>query len=523
MQRPNGTIILPFKSTESNTYGTDILIQGNPSEDQRSTKIAVASTGTLYAAFLISNGGLRVARSEDNGTTWTHSATLRSAYYITAVDLTVTGADAASLNVWVVSSGYLKSSIDMWDVSVEKLNQNMSLLTSTSLDQMLSNYGFFDVAIATDFAFPSAGASPFSIGIVYSKIGAVNDNVIFRSSADGGNSFTGTRTLASSGHYYGNVALAFGRSPALPEGRYFAAWDKQPSFSYYGSYFGKIYTSHTTSQFNGAWSAPVRLDTIGGGFTDGAKDPSIACQADLLNNSSNAFSVVVTYDKMLTASGSHTCVYGAGNLNPVGGNAWSSVFSSGTGNILNMESDVTYDPVHQKFYVTWSDSLNAKLKCAHTRVNLTDGGSWISLSNGYNDAANIQNPFPRVKVNPVTSQVVNVWNSQRDAMTANATFDLSDFPVGIQDAPTPEKFSFSISPNPCHGQATLTFNSTGEEAVSVNVYDLLGNKVSEVPSQTYPSGSNRVNIPADQLQPACYLVQVRSGSNAEVKRLIVIH
>jgi hypothetical protein len=190
------------------------------------------------------------------------------------------------------------------------------------------------------------------------------------------------------------------------------------------------------------------LDTIGGGFADGAKDPSIACQADQFNNINNAFTVVVMYDKMLTASGSKSCVFGAGNLNPVAGNPWSSVFTTGTGNISDIESDVTYDPIQQNFYVTWSDSLNAKLKCAFTDIDLSIGGNWTPFSGGYNDAANIDAPFPRVKVNTFSGQVVNVWNSLRSSMIANATFDQSGIPVGLVDPSPSKQFSFSVYPCP---------------------------------------------------------------------------
>ena len=299
---------VPYKSLESPVYGTDILIHSNSSEDQRHTKIVVDQNGYLYAAYLVANGGYRVARSIDNGSTWTISALFGSAFYLNALDIVVTGSDTNTMNVWAVSAGYMKNSIDIWDVTLEKLNQHMVQVSSTNIDQEFSNYGFPDVAIATDFAYPSAGAFPFSIGILYSKVLYLtgNNQVIFKSSADGGNTFTNTQQVASTGHYYMNVALAFGRSPALPEGRYFAAFDKQPTFDYTASLFGNVYTAHSISQFDGGWSAPYQLDTIGGALANGAKDPSISCQADQVNNSTNAFSVVVLYEKKLTASGNHT-------------------------------------------------------------------------------------------------------------------------------------------------------------------------------------------------------------------------
>ena len=520
-QKP-GNPGFPFKALESQVYSTDILIQGNPNEDQRNAKIVVAPNGFLYAAYIISSGGYKLARSVNGGATWTHSSLLNTGYYITAVDLAVTGADTTTMNVWAISSGYNKGSIDVCAVSLAKFNQHMSGKVETPIDNMISNYGFPDVAIATDFAFPSSGSSPFSIGILYSKIGAANDDVIFKSSADGGTTFSNTQILASTGHYYVNVALAFGRSAALPQGRYFAAWDKQPMFSYYGSYYGKIYTAHSNTQFNSSWSVPAQLDAIGGGFTNGAKNPSIACQADLQNNSSNAFSAVVMYDKMLTANGSNTCVYGVGNANPVAGDVWSTVFSTGTGNIKDMESDVTYDPSNHKFYTTWCDSLNAKLKCAVDGMNLTTGGTWTNVSDGYNDAASIANPYPKVKFNAGTMELVHVWDGQRDAFTANATFDKSFFGVGIPDAASPSLFSFSISPNPCQAQSKLSFNLDCEELVSASIYDLAGRMVLSVPSEFLSSGNHSILLNTSNLVPACYVVKFLAGKKVGFQRLIVI-
>ncbi|MEI7981297.1 MAG: hypothetical protein WCI71_06560, partial [Bacteroidota bacterium] len=178
----SGNTFIPYKSLDSPVYGTDILIHANPGEDQRHTKIVVASNGYLYAAYLISSGGYRVARSTDNGNTWTISALQSSSHYLNAVDITVTGADTSTMNVWVVSAGYMKNAIDIWNVTLEKLDQHMNSQSSTLIEQFFSNFGFADVAIANDFAYPSGGTSPFSVAILYSKILSMGGNtqVIFK-------------------------------------------------------------------------------------------------------------------------------------------------------------------------------------------------------------------------------------------------------------------------------------------------------------------------------------------------------
>ena len=508
----------PYKPMDSPVYGADVLIQGNPSEDQRNARIVVAQNGFLYSAYMISSGGFRIARSTDNGASWVHSATLRGGYSLNAIDIAVTGADSNSINIWAISTGYKNSSIDVWDVVIEKFDNQMNVMSLTTLDQRLANFGYPDVAIATDFAYPSVGASPFSIGALYCKMGTPNDNIVFKSSADGGATYSNTQTLVSTGLAHMNVALAFGRSPSYPQGRYFAAWDKQEFFG--GGYFGQVLTAYSLNQFDGAWSAPYSLDTIAGGNANSAMDPSIACQSDQVDNVNGAFTVVVTYDKLLP--GGSKCAYGAGNLNPVAGDTWTPVFSSGTGTRHDFEPDIAYDGSHQKFYVTWSDSLNAKLKCAVNDMNLQTSGAWNSFSDGYNDAANISFPFPKVKFNPVSQQVVHVWDSHRTTMICNATFDKNNLPVGISNATTPERFSFSVSPNPCKSQTNISFNLDREGNVSLLMFDLSGRQVLTIPSQLFSLGSHRYELNTGTLKPGCYIVQLQAGNAFGIQRIIVM-
>jgi hypothetical protein len=114
-------------------------------------------------------------------------------------------------------------------------------------------------------------------------------------------------------------------------------------------------------------------------------------------------------------------------------------------------------------------------------MNLQATGSWPLYSDGYNDAANLVSPLPKVKVNPVTQQLVHVWDSQRSAMIANATFDKSDFAVSTPEVITADKFTFSAFPNPCRIQTNLTFDLNNGEVVSASVYDLSGRQVLTIP------------------------------------------
>ncbi|MEI7980887.1 MAG: T9SS type A sorting domain-containing protein, partial [Bacteroidota bacterium] len=197
-------------------------------------------------------------------------------------------------------------------------------------------------------------------------------------------------------------------------------------------------------------------------------------------------------------------------------------FSSGTGNIRDIEPDVTYDPSHHKFYTTWSDSLTAKLKCSLNDIDLQTGGAWTLFYDGYNDGTNISNPFPKVKVNPVSQEVIHVWDGDLTATRTNATFDKSYVPVGVQDAAEPSKFSFNVSPNPSQGQADISFSLSRDELVYANLYDLSGRQVFAIAPQNFSSGNHRIRLNADQLEPACYIVQLHCGSVVATQRMIII-
>ena len=518
-QVPDGT---PFKSTEAPVYGTDVIIHDNASENQRHAKIAVASNGWLFAAFGLVTGGYRLARSTDNGVTWMTGSIHRAGYYLNAVDLVVTGADTASMRIWVASAGYMKVSIDVWDVSVEKIDPMLNVLGTTSLDGMISNFGYPDVAIATDFGHPSTGASPFSIGVIFSKIGTVGDNIIFRSSADGGATFANTRSLPFSGHWAGNVALAFGRSLSHPEGRYVAAWDKQTDFTYYGSYYGQIFTSHTLALFDGEWSAPEAVDTVGGGLSNSAKDPSLACQSDVADNGSGSFSALLTFDRKLDSQGTKSCVIGLGNTNPAGGASWSEVFVSGSGSVRDFEGDAAYDATGRRFLVTWADSLNSKLKCGYDGLDFpANPGSWTLLSAGYNDGTAVSNPFPRVKVVPGTGQAVHVWDGDRSASVTNTTFDNADPTVGVGGTPVLSGPDARLFPNPCRSETSLDFVLDKPGQVVLALYDVTGREIPVQGSGSYDAGHSRVRLDTSSFREGIYFLSMKAGGLNRTFRLIV--
>jgi hypothetical protein len=489
----------PIKSVTSPSYGTDIIIQPNSSEDQ--------------------SGGFRVARSTDNGLNWTYSATLRSDIYLVAIDLVVTGTEAGSLKVWVVNSGFTKSNIDIWEVSVEELNGDLTLTGATLLDQILSNSGFPGVAIASDYKYPSAGAVPFSLGILYSKAGNARDSIIFRSSGDGGITFDNHKAVAAMQSYLGGkVALAFGRSQSRPEGRYFAAWAQAP----YWDPAGQIFTAFTDVSFNGTWTIPYRVDLIPQNSAGTSKNPVIACQANNTDNGSLEFTTMILFDRLDQSTGKYGIV-GVYNTKPTSSGDWYSTLVSDPANSWDIQPDITFDQDNNNFYATWCDSTGQNLKCSYQAFNVPAPNSWLPFSTAYNDSPNLLAPYPRVAINAAAQQVVHVWTGLTSTLVGNATFDGGDMAVFTPElAGAGHSFYVSVFPNPSQSCATVSFQLEEPAAVKLILYDVFGQQLLTLSETRLEKGNQTMPLNVDILATGSYIIQVIAGRHVSCGRISVI-
>jgi hypothetical protein len=516
----------PFlkQSSYSPNYGTDVLIQPNPGEYQAECRVSVASNGWIYASYMLWNGGLRVARSIDNGQTWIHTSTLRANYSLTAADLVVTGYDANSLKVWVINSGYNSSSIDLWEVSLEELNGDLTNAGSHSIESMLSNDGYYGVAIASDYFYPSAGTAPFSLAILYSKAENVNDKIIFKSSSTGNAVFDNTQVVATSAKYLTRVALAYGRSYAYPNGNYFAAWQKQQYAGWAGEYEGEIYTSFTISQYNGTWIAPIRLDNLVELGAGNCKHPAIACQVNNTNNLTSGISTVVLFDRKYNqVPNDKNGVVGAYNLDPHLTPVWSTMTVESQLNARSIQPDVVFDTVQNNFYATWCDSTNQSLKCAYQSFNLPSPSGWTNFSSGYNDNANLKAPFPRVQLNSMTQQVVNVWTGAQATNNGNATFDAANIMIGMTETEGAENaMQCTLYPNPATNYVQVSFEASSDCIGNIRILNQAGQVVLKVPKFIIMSGQNSLELDVTTLPQGIYFCSLQTDDENICRKLVIV-
>ena len=78
---------------------------------------------------------------------------------------------------------------------------------------------------------------------------------------------------------------------------------------------------------------------------------------------------------------------------------------------------------------------------------------------------------------------------------------------------------FVLFPNPNKGNFTVQFNSTSNNEIKINVYDISGRRVFE--NNFENTGLFSQNIQLNNLQSGVYIVNVQDGNTKEVKRIII--
>lgn len=506
---------------ESPQYFNDVIIESS-ALDQRNVKISSAFNGWLYAAYSTSNtsngnGGINIRRSKNGGVSWTTFMTFSvpNVKY-PVLDIVVAGTDTNNLTLFItgVNQNTSTGTSTIW---FDKYNAT----TGAFLGQWANNVTYSsgsrvnDVAIASDYKFPAFGATPYSIGVLYSLFTPSVDSVIFVLSANGGSSQTYRYGVWGTGYYSRKVDLAYGRSLNGSNGRYFGVWERLTSST---ARNGNIYTSRSSSTVGGAWITPKNLDSLSSSMIGLCRNPVIAVQHNNINNDSAATSAVVLVERDFTGTGSDYDVLGFYNKKAHYTNNWYRLDVINTGEKDN-QPHIAYDPANNNFLAVYHDSTNHKLPYCVNGMNLTAPNTWGVIIGQYNDVTtNIVNPWPRVDISPPAVKTVHVWNSEGTAKGV-ALFDAEYLVTAFKDVYEPVITS-DIYPNPASSSFNLSLQLKNANDVTMEIYDAKGQLMKQEVYNNLGSNVEVKTINIDDLANGVYIVKLTSEKISVSKKLV---
>jgi len=98
-----------------------------------------------------------------------------------------------------------------------------------------------------------------------------------------------------------------------------------------------------------------------------------------------------------------------------------------------------------------------------------------------------------------------------------------DYTIGI-DEPTASKASLSVLqsyPNPTNGITDIVVETAQPAAVGVEIFNMTGQKVMDIPSRQLSSGAHTLRFDASSLTSGVYFYSVTSGAETITHKMIV--
>jgi hypothetical protein len=251
----------------------------------------------------------------------------------------------------------------------------------------------------------------------------------------------------------------------------------------------------TVSTFNGShWTV---LGTAG--FSVGAVG-SVSLAVDNNDNLYAAYSDA----GLVNSLGATVMKYNTGT------SIWTSVglpgFTTTEADYLSLKIGPTGTP-----YVAYSDFVNA----GKASVMQYNGTAWVQT--GAADFSNASAEYNSLVIDPTTGNPYVGYVD--DGNSRGASVKKYSFSAGINDID--ETTALTVNPNPNNGNFTLKVNTKDAGAMTLAIYDLVG-------QQVWSSGAIDINgsyfrsINAGDLAIGTYIIQVKTSSGVQTRKLEIV-
>ncbi|HEY3296671.1 MAG TPA: T9SS type A sorting domain-containing protein, partial [bacterium] len=103
-------------------------------------------------------------------------------------------------------------------------------------------------------------------------------------------------------------------------------------------------------------------------------------------------------------------------------------------------------------------------------------------------------------------------------------YDLPEDSAGTapKPLPVPQTFSLSTFPNPFNPTTTLSFTLPAPSEVKLEVFDVLGRCVYQREFGRMSAGEQRYRFEGSELSSGVYFARVAAGSNAQVRKMVML-
>ena len=526
--QPGGSIdpLIPLQQNRSVLFEKDIVIHDQPIQNQRKVTIRSAFNGWLYAGYSYIDDvyhypSITILKSIDNGITWTLFVDMHQPFdnsYIGSFDITVCGDSNSNIKLFLAFGIVVEGSAGgIGDGHVLRFNGSTGVYEDEVQPPLFSA---INVSLASDCMFPAINSNPYSLGCLYSSHYYLNntDSIIFRSSDNGGMYFDNQRVLAGTGEKFRKVALTYGRGLSTNSGQYFAVWEEKNTLS---SNTGHIFTAYSDPDFNSPFTTPEMLDSLDPTAYNNARNPSIACQYNNIDNDSSNLTEIVLFDKYLPSSNSYD-IQGCYNMKSTI-NSHFIPFSLGSSSESRMEPSISFNPFDSTFIVTYYNSTSQQLPFLRKNFNMINPDSWQVITPGYNDSSNLIDPYPIVALNIGQKQGVMAWTSEGTDGNGISLFDAPYLITGISKTDNNAFTNFFMAyPNPCSTSLKVAFQLARSEIVTITLYNLIGQSSITITNQIYRDGKYIINHDVSILPPGSYLLSCRTETTLSTRKLLII-
>jgi len=127
---------------------------------------------------------------------------------------------------------------------------------------------------------------------------------------------------------------------------------------------------------------------------------------------------------------------------------------------------------------------------------------------------------------PMPASTANGWNIMPPSVTAqyfHFTTEILVEVIGVDDNITVNSFNLEQNyPNPFNPSTTINYSLAERSAVTLKVYDVLGNEVANLVNSTQEAGQHSINFDASSLSSGLYIYTLNTGNFTSSKKMMLL-